>query len=148
MLTEQDGDEWDDAEKDDDAVPYTTDDELMTSIVDTAKKQFGADFSKIKSPMLYHPEDGNVTLSGEVGSLNDAKFQFHYKDNGTGCRIWINPISLNNDTLRTLSVIYGVYKNWQKELASSEDIKPMSLNNNTVNGQHGNMVPGDDFGTR
>lgn len=122
------------------AVPYSKQDELMSTITQTAKTQFGADFSKLKNPMFYYPEDGDVTLSGEIGTLDDAKFQFRYKDNKGGCYVWISPLNLTDETLRTLQVINGVYKNWKQSLAQSEDIKPMSMNGNEQTG----MVAGDD----
>ena len=109
------------------AVPYTKQDELMTSVMDAAKTQFGADFSKFKTPMLYYPEDGDVTLSGEITSLNNAKFQFRYKDSGDGCYVWVEPLHLNDDTLHRLSVIRGVFLNWKKELDGVEDLKPLGL---------------------
>ena len=122
------------------AVPYSKQDELMSTITQTAKTQFGADFSKLKNPMFYYPKDGDVTLSGEIGTLDDAKFQFRYKDNKGGCYVWISPLNLTDETLRTLQVISGVYKNWKQSLAQSEDIKPMSMNGNEQTG----MVAGDD----
>lgn len=115
----------------DDGVPYTMQDELMQSITQTCKQQFGADFSKSDSPMIYYPNDGggNVILSGIIGSMDNAKFHFKYKGNDGGCFVWTNPVILNDENLRTLNVIYGVYKNWKKELGECEDIKPMSMKN-------------------
>lgn len=114
----------------DDAVPYTMQDELMANITQTAKTQFGADFSQSDKPMLYYPKDGDVVLSGTIGDMNDAKFQFRYKDSsGNGCYIWTEPLQLTDETIKKLSIINGVFKNWKNDLASSEDIKPMGLKN-------------------
>lgn len=110
----------------DDAVPYTMQDELMANITQTARTQFGADFSQSKNPMLYYP-DGDVVLSGTISSLNNAKFQFRYR---TGCFIWTSPITIDDNTVNTLSVINGVYKNWKHELDGIEDKKPMGYKNN------------------
>jgi len=113
-----------------DTVPYTMQDELMANITQTAKTQFGADFSQSDNPMLYYPKDGDVTLSGTIGDMNDAKFQFRYKDSsGNGCYVWVDPLQLTDETIKKLSVINGVYKNWKNDLASAEDIKPMSYKN-------------------
>lgn len=110
-----------------DSVPYTPQDQLMSSITDTCKQQFGADFSNIQHPMLYHPKDGDITLSGEIPTMNNAKFQFRYKDSsGNGCYLWTSPVQLTDESLQTLSVMQGVFKNWKKELSTSEDIKPMT----------------------
>jgi hypothetical protein len=114
----------------DDAVPYTMQDELMANITQTAKTQFGADFSQSDKPMLYYPKDGDVVLSGTIGDMNDAKFQFRYKDSsGNGCYIWTEPLQLTDETIKKLSIINGVFKNWKNDLASAEDIKPMGLKN-------------------
>ena len=116
-----------------DSVPYTNQDELMNSIMETTKKQFGADYNKFKTPMLYWKEDGDITLSGEISMLNNAKFQFRYKDDsGCGCYIWTEPLRLTKDNLKTLQIIFGVYENWKKELSSSEDIKPMALKDDEI----------------
>lgn len=113
-----------------DAVPYTMQDELMANIIQTAKTQFGADFSQSDNPMLYYPKDGDVTLSGVIGDMNNAKFQFRYKDSsGNGCYIWTEPLQLTDETIKKLSVINGVFKNWKNDLASAEDIKPMGFKN-------------------
>ena len=136
-----------------DAIPYTMKDELMSSILETAKQQFGADFSKIKQPMLYYPEDGDITLSGEISDLNDAKFQFRYKDSsGHGCYLWMNPIQLTDETIKKMSVVNGVFKNWQKSLSTAEDVKPMGYkeeekddNDDGVDENNSNLEPGDDI---
>lgn len=141
-----------------DAVPYSQQDELMSSIMQTAKSQFGADFTNAKTPMLYYPKDGDVTLSGEIPGLGgDIKFQFKYKDaSGNGCFIWCNYMVLSDETVKKLSVINGVYKNWKEELSTAEDIKPMAYGgdsqkqmpqqdqNDQTQGGLG-MQPGDDM---
>ena len=133
-----------------DGVPYTMQDELMQSITQTAKTQFGADFTKVENPMMYYPENGDVELNGIVATLNDAKFQFRYKDTNGGCYVWVSPLNLNDNSLRIISVIHGVFKNWKQDLANAEDIKPMSIRNEDVGNTQQQqqppqgMVPGDD----
>lgn len=129
-----------------DTIPYTINDELLNSITQVCKDRFGANFTKSKTPMLYYPKDGDITLTGEISSLNNAVFQFRYKDSsGNGCYVWLDPIHLSDDTIKTLSVINGVYKNWKNELSTSEDIKPMSLRDEGVLGGDNGLVPGDDL---
>ena len=113
-----------------DGVPYTSNDELMSSSIEAAKTQFGADFSNHETPMLYYPQDGDVILSGTIPSLNNAKFQYRYKDSsGMGCYFWSDSLILNDENLTKVSRILGVFKNWKSDLEKSEDIKPMSLKN-------------------
>ena len=59
------------------AVPYSQQDELYKNSLQPCRTQFGADFSKLKTPMLYYP-DGDITLSGVIPSLNNAKFQYRF----------------------------------------------------------------------
>lgn len=113
-----------------DAVAYTQQDELLQTSTETARTQFGADFSASKTPMLYYPQDGDVVLSGVVPGLNGLKFQFRLRDSsGNGCYVWVESIQLTDENLKKLNVIYGVYKNWKQELSVANDIKPMSLKN-------------------
>lgn len=109
-----------------DAVPYTSQDTLMTNTLESAKQEFGADFNKIKNPMLYFPADGDITLSGIIPEMNDAKFQFRYKvGDGAGCYVWSNPyLPISDKTIQLLSKVNGVCKNWRDEISKSEDCKP------------------------
>lgn len=113
-----------------DAVPYTNQDEMLKNSLQPCRTQFGADFSKLKSPMLYYPEDGDITLSGVIPSLNNAKFQYRYLEpSGNGCFLWLDSIQLTDDTINRINKIYGVYKNWRQQLSTSEDNKPLKLKN-------------------
>lgn len=113
-----------------DAVPYTNQDEMLKNCLQPCRTQFGADFSKLKNPLLYYPEDGDITLSGVIPSLNNAKFQYRYLEpSGNGCFIWLDSIQLTEDTINRINKIYGVYKNWRQQLSTSEDNKPLKLKN-------------------
>lgn len=111
-------------------VAYTNNDELLNSSLEAAKTQFGADFSQHKTPMIYYPQDGDVILSGTIPSLNNAKFQYRFKDSsGMGCYFWSDSLMLNDENLTKISRVLGVFKNWKSDLEKSEDIKPMALKN-------------------
>jgi hypothetical protein len=154
------GDDIEDDSEKLETVPYTKNDELLSSITQTCKERFGANFTKSKTPMLYYPKDGDVTLTGEISSLNNAVFQFRYKDStGNGCYLWIEPVNISDETIRIMSIINGIYKNWKNELSTSEDIKPMSMRDSgTIGGddlpepdekdegrEENGPVPGDDM---
>lgn len=148
LITESDGPSTDNKS---DGIPYNTQDELMSSSIETCRRQFGADFSNFKTPMLYYPQDGDVVLSGEISSLNNAKFQFRLKDpSGDGCYVWTEPIQLTENNINQLRIIYGVYKNWKNDLDTAEDKKPMGMTSEqeTTNGNEqniGDLTPGDDY---
>lgn len=110
-------------------VPYTQQDELYQTSIETAKQQFGADFSKIKTPLIYYREDNDITLSGEIPSMKDAKFQFSFKANPDGCFFWSGngQIVLTDDVLLKLKRMHGVYVNWVNEIGNPSDKKPMNM---------------------
>lgn len=129
-----------------DAIPYSAQDTLMTNVLASAKQEFGADFNQIKNPMLYYPSDGDITLSGVIPEMNDAKFQFRYKvGDGAGCYVWSNPyMPISDKTIQTLSKVNGVCKNWRDEISKSEDCRPSNyrdpddVQNNTQGQASGN----------
>ena len=119
-----------DLDKETDAVPYTQQDEILGKQLDACKQNFGASFVNVNNPMIYFPVDGNVTLTGEIPSMNDAKFQFIYKDdNGFGCYLWTNKLQATDANLDMIHAMNGTFKNWRLELGKSGDIKPVSLKN-------------------
>lgn len=121
---------FEEKEESKDAVPYTNQDEMLKNSLQPCRSQFGADFSKLKNPMLYYPEDGDITLSGVIPSLNNAKFQYRFLEpSGNGCFVWLDSIQLTDDTINRINKIYGVYKNWRQQLSTSEDNKPLKLKN-------------------
>ena len=134
-----------------DAIPYSAQDTLMTNVLAAAKQEFGADFNQIKNPMLYYPNDGDITLSGVIPEMNDAKFQFRYKvGDGAGCYVWSNPyMPISDKTIQTLSKVNGVCKNWRDEISKSEDCRPSNyrdpedVQNNTQGQASGGAPIGD-----
>lgn len=151
--------EWhSDYREGEESIPYSMQDELMASSIETCKKQFGADFENFKTPMLYYPKDGDVVLSGSIGGLNNAKFQFRLKDpTGEGCFLWIDPIQLTESNIKQLRVVYGVFKNWKTDLETAEDKKPMGMQGQKVQANNQKeqeaqeqqpkpqLTPGDDY---
>ena len=133
-----------------DTVPYTSQDTLMTNTLESAKQEFGADFNKIKNPMLYYPKDGDITLSGIIPEMNDARFQFRYKvGDGAGCYVWSNPyLPISDKTIQLLSKVNGVCKNWRDEISKSEDCKPSNYKDpdDMQDNQQGQAPEGGDEG--
>lgn len=130
----------------DEAVPYTAQDTLMTNVLASSKQEFGADFNSIKNPMLYYPKDGDITLSGVIPEMNDAKFQFRYKvGDGAGCYLWSNPyLPISDKTIQTIQKVNGVCKNWRDEISKSEDCKPSNYHDpNDVQNNTQGQAPGE-----
>ena len=108
-----------------DGVPYTDQDEIYKFSIEATRQQFGADYSKCRTPLLYDPKDGDVTLSGVIPSLDNAPFHYRFLEEN-GCYVWLNGLALSDEALTKLNRIYGVYKNWKKEIESSGDRKPIA----------------------
>lgn len=133
----------------DGGVPYSNEDQLMSSVMNSAKQNFMASFSGIEHPMMYYPDesDGNIILTGLIPSMNNAKFEFKYKDSsGCGCRIWADSLILTDENIKTLSVIHGTYNNWVHEIGEAEDIKPMGYSNKDKESTNESVIRrGDDI---
>ena len=133
------------------SVPYTTNDDLLSEITNEAKSLFGADFSKSKTPMLYYPKDGDVTLTGEIPGLENAKFQFKLNSNsdGSGVILWVDSLPISDSAISTLSKLNGAGKNWKKKLneIGRQDIKPVSVRDDDASTEQlsENRVDGDDL---
>ena len=134
-----------------DAVPYTVNDDLLAEMTNEAKSLFGADFSKSKTPMLYYPKDGDVTLTGEIPGLENAKFQFKLNSNsdGSGIILWVDSLPISDSAISTLSKLNGAGKNWKKHLneIGRQDVKPVSVrdNDNSTEQLNESRVEGDDL---
>ena len=134
-----------------DAVPYTVNDDLLAEMTNEAKSLFGADFSKSKTPMLYYPKDGDVTLTGEIPGLENAKFQFKLNSNsdGSGIILWVDSLPISDSAISTLSKLNGAGKNWKKRLneIGRQDVKPVSVrdNDNSTEQLNESRVDGDDL---
>ena len=72
----------------------------------------------------FYPDIHDLVMNAEVSGLG-ITFQFRYKDSSFGCYLWTDSLVLNDDNLKKLSRINGVYKNWVQELQTSADIKPI-----------------------
>ena len=66
-----------------------------------------------KSPLIYYPENGNLTFSGVIRNI---KWQFSLKDeSGEGCYVWTDGLQLTDSNIQTLYKLYGFYKNWKDQ---------------------------------
>lgn len=88
------------------------------------------------SPLVYYPNNGNLTFSGVIPSLNNLKWQFSLKDSdGTGLFIWpeeriddsnsdnqnkdYKGFRLNKENLAVLNKLLGHYQNWKTQWEQS-----------------------------
>ncbi len=133
------------------AVPYTANDDILAEMTNEAKSIFGADFSKSKTPLLYYPKDGDVTLTGEIPGLENAKFQFKLNSNtdGSGIILWVDSLPISDSVITTLSKLNGAGKNWKNKLneIGRQDLKPLSAreDDNSAEQLAESRVDGDDI---
>ena len=112
-------------------VPYTQQDEILETSMESARNQFGADFSRIKTPMFYYKNDNDITFSGEIPTMKDARFQFSYKKYPNGCYFWggKDELEITRDVALKFQRMCGVYENWKTEIDKMTDKKPISMKN-------------------
>lgn len=141
-------DEYSDTPESLDAIPYTSNDDMLAKMTNEAKTIFGADFTKSKTPLLYYPKDGDVTLTGEIMSLNNAKFQFKLNsDSESGIILWVDSLPITDNVVTILNKMNGAGKNWKKELneIGRKDLKPVSARDDDNSTQELSQTPGDDI---
>ena len=132
------------------AIPYTSNDDMLAKMTNEAKTIFGADFTKSKTPLLYYPKDGDVTLTGEINSLNNAKFQFRLNSSSeSGIILWVESLPITDNVVTILNKMNGAGKNWKNELNAigKGDLKPVSArdDNTPEHLSESTTISGDDL---
>ena len=119
------------------AIAITDDPKFGQSVLSNQKDEFkasvdgGAEFSSgdeenpEESPLIYFPDNGNLTFSGRIRNI---KWQFVLKDeSGEGCYIWCDKLQLTKANMQVLNKLQGFYENWRdnwnKEGASLQKLK-------------------------
>lgn len=74
------------------------------------------------SPLVYFPSSGNLVFSGSIPSLSDLRFQFSLNDVTGAPYIFVDGLSLTQETITTLNKIYGFYQNWRDEWFAAGDL--------------------------
>ena len=74
------------------------------------------------NPLVYFPETGNLVFSGSIPSLADLKFQFSLNDVTAAPYIFVDGLSLTEETITTLNKIRAYYLNWRDEWFAAGDL--------------------------
>ena len=88
----------------------------------------GAKFSQEDSenpksnPLVFFPKTGNLVFSGSIPSLADLKFQFSLNDVTGAPYIFVEGLSLTEETITTLNKMKGFYENWKDEWFAAGDL--------------------------
>ena len=99
--------------------------EFKASVDGGAEFSAGNEENPEDSPLIYFPDNGNLTFSGRIRNI---KWQFVLKDeSGEGCYIWTDKLQLTHANMQVLNKLQGFFENWranwQKEGASLEKLK-------------------------
>lgn len=83
--------------------------------------------------LVYYPDAEDMTLNGEIPSLN-VKFQFRYNDpSGDGVYVWCNSTQMTETNARTFGKIRDAFSNWRDSITADNDLmeklKKASQNN-------------------
>jgi hypothetical protein len=73
--------------------------------------------------LIFYPSNKDMTLTGNITSLN-LMFQFRYADrSGYGCYILqANSVPLTDNNYRTIGKLKDAYENWRASLTSDGDL--------------------------
>ena len=88
----------------------------------------GAKFSKAneenaeENPLVYFPKTGNLVFSGSIPTLADMKFQFSLNDVTNAPYIFVDGLSLTDETITTINKLRGYFLNWKDEWLSNGDM--------------------------
>jgi len=74
------------------------------------------------NPLVYFPKTGNLVFSGSIPSLADLKFQFSLNDVTGAPYIFVDGLSLTEDTVTTINKIRAYYLNWRDEWFAAGDL--------------------------
>ena len=74
------------------------------------------------NPLVYFPKTGNLVFSGSIPSLADLKFQFSLNDVTGAPYIFVDGLSLTEETIITINRIRSYYLNWRDEWFAAGDL--------------------------
>lgn len=74
------------------------------------------------NPLVYFPKTGNLVFSGSIPSLADLKFQFSLNDVTGAPYIFVDGLSLTEETVTTINKIRAYYLNWRSEWFAAGDL--------------------------
>lgn len=96
--------------------------DVRTSQEEAIRKAINTNVKFGEKALKYYPKAEDMTLDGDIPSLN-AKFQFRYNDpSNMGCYLWASALQLTDENVRSVGKIYDAYKNWQSSITSDCDL--------------------------
>ena len=107
--------------------------DVRTSQEDMIRKAVNDNVKFSDDALRYYPKADDLTLNGEIPSLN-LKFQFRFSDpSGDGLYIWCESMQLTETNARTIGKIRDAFSNWRNSIVQDNDfmekLKNMVNNN-------------------
>jgi len=107
--------------------------DVRTSQEDMIRKAVNDNVKFSDDALRYFPNADDMTLDGEIPSLN-LKFQFRFSDpSGDGVYIWCDSMQLTDTNARTIGKIRDAFSNWRNSIIQDNDfmekLKNMVKNN-------------------
>lgn len=96
--------------------------DIRVSQEETLRKTITENIKLGEDALKYYPDADDLTLDGEIGSLN-LRLQFRYNDpSGDGCYIWADGLQLTETNTRTMGKIRDAFANWKDSLTQNGDL--------------------------
>jgi hypothetical protein len=96
--------------------------DVRTSQEEAVRKTLNTNVKFSENALKYYPNADDMTLDGEIPSLN-AKFQFRFNDpSNMGCYLWATALQLTDENVRTVGKIYDSFSNWRDSIVQDGDL--------------------------
>jgi hypothetical protein len=96
--------------------------DVRTSQEEAIRKAVNNNVKFGEKALKYYPKAEDITLDGNIPSLN-LDFQFRYNDpSGDGCYVWTEAMQLTETNARTLGKIRDAFSNWKDSITQDGDL--------------------------
>ena len=96
--------------------------DVRTSQEEAIRKAVNNNVKFREKALKYYPKAEDLTLDGNIPSLN-LDFQFRYNDpSGDGCYVWTEAMQLTETNARTLGKIRDAFSNWKDSITQDGDL--------------------------
>jgi len=96
--------------------------DVRTSQEEAIRKTLNTNVQFEDKALRYYPKADDMTLDGNIPSLN-LKFQFRYNDpSGDGVYVWCEGMQLTDSNARTIGKIRDAFSNWKDSITQDGDL--------------------------
>ena len=96
--------------------------DVRTSQEETIKKTISTNIIFGENALRYFPDSDDMTLDGNIPSLN-LKFQFRYNDpSGNGSYLWCDALQLTDENVKAIGKLKSAFENWKDGITQDGDL--------------------------